>query len=289
MGKMETKEESLSKHGYARYKSIIETIEKICNSRQPAEELKGMDAWRYGENWPKCKHFIMPETGLHVYIDDSGIFLSDRKLTYEGMKENTGEQDSPQLVLELSKGRFSCKYGKSRSFEYLPRLVSYADYNKGANCATIPGSLEYEDDIQNAKLFQENDVPPDLVVAIKKCRPDNVQPSAQAVFDRIERINDMLRCYERQNIQELENTIPLKEKQLKKLIEKLEKLKQQVQNNDFSNPKTVLDLANNLRATAEEATKIQEEIQKLRDRILPIANALYRGEQTANIPMEVKE
>lgn len=202
--------------GYNRYKLIFDNIKALCNViGKPKNVIEGPLEGIAEENCEEdCKHYIL-RNGLHVYIRDEYIYISENDVQYWGDVRGKKGEEQGQFYLSYNKESIECICHADNGRPYT--LVQYFNHEAEEN-----GTPEAEETITPEKKAPErgrygNDnvciphsfgnlnktsgtseyVPADIGEALSLHLSENTQSDVRSICNRVIALNEKIKGYEK--------------------------------------------------------------------------------------------
>lgn len=260
------------KNGYNRYKEIFDNIKELCYIvGEPKNVIEGpLEGIAEETCEDDCKHYILGN-GLHVYIRDEYIYISENDLQYWGDERGRKGEELGQFYLSYNKESIEsiCHADKGRPYV----LVQYFNHEAeetiapeenaqqsgrwGNDNVCIPHSFGNLNKTSGTSEY----VPEDIGRAIYLHMGENIHQDVRAICNKIIALNEKIKEYERGTyIQELLKS----EEMLLKLKEALQKLREEFQDIDENK---IEDKGMEIEGKRLEIEYLERKIKKIREKI----------------------
>ena len=280
------------KNGYNRYKEIFDNIKELCHIvGEPKNVIEGpLEGIAEETCEDDCKHYILGN-GLHVYIRDEYIYISENDVQYWGDVRGRKGKELEQFYLSYTKETIECICHADNGRPYT--LVQYFNHEAeetiaseeeetiipeeeaqesgrwGKDNVCIPHSFENLNQTSGTSEY----VPEDIGRAIYLHMGENIHQDVRAVCNKIIALNEKIKEYERgPYIQELlksEETLS----ELKKALQELEKGLKDIEHNEIEGK------AREIEEKRFEIEYLERKIKKIRDKI----NRMLDGIQVTDV------
>ena len=272
------------KDGYNRYKVIFDNIKALCDVLgEPKDVIEGpLEGITEETCEDDCKHYILGN-GLHVYIREEYIYISENDVQYWGDERGRKGEELGQFYVSFNKGSIDCVCHADSGRPHT--LVQYFNHELDENIVLeetyggrdnvcIPQSFEN----WNITFGTSEYVSGDIGRAISLHMGENIKQDVRAVCNKIIALNEKIKEYERgQYIQELLKS----EEALLELKEALQELEKEVQG--------ISDNENEIEGKLREIKEKKLEIEYFERKIKRIQDKINQMLDEIQVPGDVEQ
>lgn len=266
--------------GYNRYKVIFNNIKALCNViGEPKNVIEGPLEGITEENCEEdCKHYILGN-GLHVYIRDEYIYISETDVQYWGDERGRNGDELGQFYISYNKESVECICHADSGRPYT--LVQYFNHELDEGVVVV-SEEEVATKIAYGRIGIDNvciphsfkdwkktsvksgAVPADIAEAITQHIGENTQQEVRAVCNKIIALNEKIKEYE--SMLDIEKLLQ-NEQELIELRRALEEFQYELENVEQDNIDILTEIAVGIKGKEIEIERLESEMQRIKSQI----------------------